>query len=114
MNSCDEVAATKLRLHSNKQIKDLVNWIESWPPSLRNSTGAKAQDRAKYRQQVSGGVVNLPTSQPSQCKPSTPIRNIRKRTSCDICGKRVESNSIAREKHSRTHLPATRKGAKES
>jgi len=34
MNFYSEVKATELKLHSNKTIKDLVKWIESWPPTL--------------------------------------------------------------------------------
>jgi len=112
MNFCGEVKATKLKLHSSKTIKDLVDWIESWPPTLRNSTKAKAQDRAGYRQQVSGAAINLPISQPSQHKPSTPAKNIRKHDPCSICGKSVQSNSVAREKHARTHLPGYVRGGK--
>jgi len=110
MNFCGKVSATKLSLQSNKTIGDLVNWIESWPPELRNTTKAKARDRAEYRQQVTGAAINLPTSQPSQHRPSTPARNIRKREPCTICGKSVEANSVAREKHARTHLPGYVRG----
>jgi len=99
MNICGEVKGTWLRLHNNKTIKELAEWIESWPPSLWNSVKAKAGDRAAYRQQVSGAAINRPTSQPSQRKPSTPAKNIRQHSSCDICGKSVESNSVARKKH---------------
>jgi len=112
MNFCGEVNATKLSLQSNMTIGDLAEWIEGWPSELRNTTKAKARDRAEYRQQVSGAAINLPTSQPSQHKPSTPSKNVRKQVACDICGKLIQSNTIAKEKHARTHLPGYKKGRK--
>jgi len=114
MNFCGEIKATRLNLHGNKTIKELVGWIEGWPPALRNSTKVKARDRAKYREQVSGAAINLPTSQPSQHKPSTPRRNMSKHDPCTICGKGVQLNVVGREKHARTHLPSYKKGGKGS
>ena len=105
MNFCGRIDATKLPPHGNKSIGDLASWIDSWPPELRNTTKAKARDRAEYRQQVSGAAINLPTSQPSQQKSSTPAKNIRKQVACDICGKLIQANTVAKEKHARTHLP---------
>ena len=105
MNFCGKVDATKLSLHSNKTIGDLTEWMGSWPPELRNTTTAKTEDRAGYIEQVAGAAINLPTSQPSQRKTSTPAKNIRKHEPCTICGKSVQANSVAREKHARTHLP---------
>jgi len=110
MNFCGKVNATELSLQSNKTIGDLVSWMESWPPELRNTTKAKARDRAEYRQQGTGASVNLPTSQPSQRRPSTQAKNIRKHEPCTICGKSVQANSVAKEKHARTHVPGYVKG----
>jgi len=112
MNFCGKVDATKLSLQSNKTIGDLADWIEGWPPELRNTTKAKARDRAEYRQQVTGAAINLPTSQPSGRKSSTPAKNVRKQVACDICGKLVQSNTVAKDKHARTHLPGYTRGGK--
>jgi len=112
MSSCGEVTTTELGLYNNKRIKDLVHWIEGWPPGLWNTTKAKARDRAEYRQQVSGAAINLPTSQPSQRKPLTPSKNVRKKVACDTCGKLIEANKVAKDKHARTHLPDHKKRRK--
>ena len=112
MNFCGKINATVMSLQNNKTVKDLANWMESWPPELRNTTKDKARDRAEYRQQVSGAAINLPTSQPSQRKSSTPSKNVRKQVLCDICGKLVQSNKVAKDNHARTHLPGYEKGGK--
>jgi len=112
MNFCGKVNTAKLSLQNKKTIGDLASWMEGWPPELRNTTKAKARDRAEYRQQVTGAAINLPTSQPGQHRPSTPAKNIRKHEPCTIGGKSVQANSVAREKHPRTHLPGYVKGRK--
>jgi len=109
---CGVVPHTNLQLHSNKTIERLVEWIESWPKSLRNTVESKAEDRAAYRKQTAGATINIPTSQPSQRLPSTPAKNIRKHTACEICGKAVQANKVARDKHARTHLPGYTRGGK--
>jgi len=86
--------------------------METWPPELRNTTKARAKDRTDYGQQVSGAAIDLPTSQLSQRKPSTPAKNIRKHDPCDICGKLIQPNMVAKDKHTRTHLPGYKKGGK--
>jgi len=109
---CGIVPHTNLQLHSNKTIARLVEWIESWPKSLRNTVESKAEDRAAYRRQTARATINIPTSQPSQRRPDTPAKNIRRQTACEICGKAVEANKVARAKHARTHLPGYARGGK--
>jgi len=106
------VPDTNLQLHSNKTIRRLVELIESWPKSLRNTTESKAVDRAAYRRQTARATMNIPTSQPTQSRNSTPAKSRRKHTACEICGKAVEASKVAQAKHSRTHLPGYKKGGR--
>ena len=112
---CSIVRHTNQQLHSNKTIERLVEWIDSWPKSLGNTVESKAEDRAAYRRQTARATIYIPTSQPSQSRASTPARNIRRHTACEICGKAVQANKVAQAKHARTHLPGyTRGGKKQS
>jgi len=111
---CRIVPRTSLRLHSNRTIGQLVEWIEGWPKSLRNTDESKAGDRAAYRRQTARATITIPTSQPSQRRSDTPAKNIRKHTACEICGKAVQSNKVAQAKHARTHLPGYTRGGRKN
>ena len=106
------VRHTNLQLQSNKTIERLVEWIDSWPKSLRNTVESKTEDRAAYRRQRARATINIPTSQPSQSRASTPARNIIRHYACEICGKAVQANKVVQAKHARTHLPGNTRGGK--
>ena len=107
MNTCADVTHTTLDLHSNKTIKELAKWIESWPAHLRRVPGSQKIPDPNYAQ-VQGAAINLPTSQPTV--PRVTYRAGHKYIACDICNKPVRSTRETKDKHARTHEPGYKKG----
>jgi len=107
MTYCGTVRATKLGLHNNQTIKELVEWVEAWPDNLRDQDG-KTADRAKYRIQTSGASINLPTSQP--IAQDRVWRNGRWYIQCQLCPKTFENMKRERENHAKTHKAGARAG----
>jgi len=105
MSYCGMVKATKLNLHNNKTIKELVEWIETWPDDLIDQTG-KTADRMKYSIQTAGASINLPTSQP--IAQDRVWRNGRLYIQCQLCPKTFENTKRERENHARTHTAGAR------
>jgi len=105
MTYCGMVKATKLGLHNNKTIKELVEWVEAWPDDLKDQDG-KTADRAKYRTQVAGASINLPTSQP--VAQDRVWRNGRWYIQCQLCPKTFENTKRERENHANTHKPGAK------
>jgi len=105
MSYCGTVKATKLNLHNNKTIKELAEWIETWPDDLKDQTG-KTAGRAKYRIQTAGASINLPTSQP--IAQDRVWRNGRWNIQCQVCPKSFENTKRQSKAHARTHTASTR------
>jgi len=107
MTYCGTVKATKLKLHSNKTIKELAEWIEAWPEDLKDQDG-KTADRTKYKIQTAGASINLPTSQP--VAQDRVWCNWRLYIQCQLCPRTFENTKRERENHAKTHKPGARAG----
>jgi len=102
---CGTVKATKLNLHNNKTITELVEGIETWPDDVKDQAG-KSADRTKYRVQTAGASINLPTSQP--VAQDRVWHNGRWYIQCQICPKSFENTKREREANDRTHTASAR------
>ena len=101
MSFCGLVAPTKIGLHSGKRQRDLLDWMATWPGSLRDRP-TRRHKPDNTRKQVQEATINLPTSQatvgPRGGKPKS-------RKKCGVCGFLMQRDKVAQEKHARTHEP---------
>jgi len=105
MYYCGIVKPTKLNLYSNKTIKVVVGWIEESPDDLKDQAG-KTVDRAKYKIQTAGALINLPISQP--IAQDRVWRNGRWYIQCQLCPRIFENTKRERENHTRMHTVGAR------
>jgi len=110
MNYCGLIKPTQIPLHSNKKLRELLDWMKTWPDALKDRPTRRWKTSSNTAQ-VQGTTINLPTSQatgaPRGGKPKS-------RKKCGVCGFHMQRDKVAQEKHARTHDPTQkrrRKGA---
>jgi len=99
MKYCGLIKPTQIPLHSNKKLRELLDWMKTWPTALKNRPTRRWKTSSNVVQ-VQGATINLPTAQatvgPRGGKPKS-----RKR--CGVCGFLMQRDKVAQEKHARTH-----------
>ena len=102
MTRCGVVKNTTIPLHSAKRQRELIDWMKTWPESLRDRPTRRWNPNAGGNAQVQGAMINLPTSQPTVGPRGGKPKS---RKPCDICGFLMQRDKVAQEKHARTHEP---------
>ena len=108
MNYCGLIKPTQMPLHSNKKLRELLDWMKTWPDALKDRPTSRWKTSSNVAQ-VQGATINLPTSQetvgPRGGKP-------RSRKKSRVCGFLMQRDKMAQEKHARTHDPAQKRKKK--
>jgi len=108
MNYCGLIKATQIPLHSNKKLRELLDWMKTWPDPLKDRRTRRWQTSSNEAQ-VQGATINLPTSQATVgLRGGKPKR----RKKCGVCGFLMQRDKGAQEKHARTHDPAPKRKKK--
>jgi len=108
MNYCGLIKPTQIPLHSNKKLRELLDWMKTWPDALKDRPTRRWKTSSNTAQ-VQGATINLPTSQatvgPRGGKPKS-------RKKCGTCGFLMQRDKVAQEKHARTHDPTYKRKKK--
>jgi len=108
MNYCWLIKPTQIPLHSNKKLREQLDWMKTWPDTLKDRP-TRRWKTSPNTAQVQGATINLPTFQamvgPRGGKPKS-------RRKCGVCGFLMQRDKVAQEKHARTHDPTQRRKKK--
>jgi len=91
MNSYRLVKPTQIPLHSNKKLRELLDWMKTWPDTLKDRPTRRWKTNSNVAQ-VQGATINLPTSQttvgPRGGKPKS-------RKKCGVCEFLMQRDKVA-------------------